>query len=597
MFRCYASRISLSEGLPMDDFAFDRPAGRSPRVEPPAGAPQSRSGRAPRTDVGTILIHWTASIACFITLATGLRLASDQEFSVVWRAIAPILPQGEIWSWHILSGLALTFASTAYIVYMHRSGLARRTALSKLRVLAGPAPRKMKWGALNVLLNWLLYGLVVVQTLTGILLYLGYGGVNVTVHSVAATLVLLYIAAHLIGHFGYGGWLQLLRVFKPAPLAKTAGTRARPLLVATAVGTAVAAGLAVLDLTAVDRLVIRPASDAPTLDGRMDDGVWRTARPVFIRTMQGSNLAGGESTVEVRAVRTDRKVYFAFRWEDPSRSLRRLPMIKKEDGWHVVGNNADTADVTTFYEDKFAVLFSSSDGFGNAGSTHMGRTPLAAGPAAVNARGLHYTTDGSYADVWQWKASRGGHLGYVDDQYFGPPRDPTPAEASGKARYQGGYWNDPGRAFYSYNYKMEVGHRGPVQLLRLPRDLAATVEALGRFDLDPDSSDQEGARWWMTEAESVPYAKELDDRIPIGTVLPGVLITGNYEGDRANLRGEAKWKDGAWTLEVERDLATGSSYDVAFKPGQPLFMWVSAFDHSQTRHTRHMRPVRVEFGE
>src|SRR5215212_9395354 len=117
------------------------------------------TARAPKTDIGTILIHWTASIACIITLVTGLRLASDQEFSVVWRAIAPVLPQGEIWSWHIISGLALTFASTTYIVYMHRSGLMRRIALDKLRALTMPAPRQAKWGAINVLLHWALYAL------------------------------------------------------------------------------------------------------------------------------------------------------------------------------------------------------------------------------------------------------------------------------------------------------------------------------------------------------------------------------------------------------------------------------------------------------
>src|SRR5215218_5503081 len=97
------------------------------------------NARAPRTDIGTILIHWTASIACIITLVTGLRLASDQEFSLVWRALAPILPQGEIWSWHILSGLALSCATTAYILYMHRSGLSQRIALGKVAVLVRPA--------------------------------------------------------------------------------------------------------------------------------------------------------------------------------------------------------------------------------------------------------------------------------------------------------------------------------------------------------------------------------------------------------------------------------------------------------------------------
>jgi len=550
---------------------------------------------APRTDVGTVLIHWIASIACIVALGTGLRLASDQEFSVVWRAIAPVLPQGEIWSWHILAGLALTFASTSYIAYLHRSGLVRRIALRKLIALTTPAPRRTKWGACNVLLHWFLYGLVIVQTITGVLLYLGYGGWNVTVHSVAATFVLLYIVAHLIGHFGYGGWLQILRVFKPARLVKTAATRPRPLLVAVGLGTSAVAALFALDAMTMNRLVIRSTNEEPQLDGRLDEAVWRFAQPVYVRTMQGSNLGGaGESTVEVRAVRSDRKVYFAFRWDDPTRSLRRVPMIKRDDGWHVLGNNVDRADVTSFYEDKFAILLSRQDGFGNAGSTHMGRAPLRDKPAAVNARGLHYTTDGSVLDVWQWKASRGGHLGHVDDQYFGPPRDPTPAETSGEARYQGGYWNDPGRAFYSYNYTFEVGRLGPLTPLRLPKDVGATVAALGHFDLDPDSSDQDGARWWMTDGETVPYAKELDDKIPVGTVLPGVLIMGSYEGDRANLRGEAKWQDGYWTLEVERDLTTGSIYDVDFTPGQPLFMWVSVFDHTQTRHTRHMQPIKVD---
>jgi len=557
------------------------------------------SGKAPRTDIGTLVIHWTVTIACIITLVTGLRLASDQEFSLVWRAIAPILPQGEIWSWHIISGLALYFASTAYAVY----SLKRRVALAKVRALTMPVPRKTKWGAVNVVLHWTLYGLLLIQTVTGFLLYLGHGGWWVTIHSFTATAVLIYIVAHSISHFCYGGLQQLLRLFRPSALVRTKATRSRPFLIAASVGSVVAASLVLADYGTLDELQIRtiPASEAPKLDGVMDEAMWRTARPVYVRTMQGSNLSGlGESTVEIRAVHDDKKVYFAFRWEDPTRSLRRTPMIKKEDGWHVLGNHADAADVTTFYEDKFAVLLSYHDGFGNAGSTHMGKTPLgdqAIGdkklPAAVNERGLHYTTDGSFVDVWQWKASRGGHLGRVDDQYFGPPREPTPGEAAGKARYQAGYWNDPGRAFYSYNYKMDVGHRGAAPLLRLPKDLDAAIAARGRFEPDPERSDDENSRWWMTEAETVPYTKELDDKIPVGTVLPGVLIMGDYEGDRADLFGGAKWKDGHWTLELSRNIATGSQYDVDFVPGKDVFMWVSVFDHNQTRHTRHMRPVKV----
>jgi hypothetical protein len=90
-----------------------------------------------------------------------------------------------------------------------------------------------------------------------------------------------------------------------------------------------------------------------------------------------------------------------------------------------------------------------------------------------------------------------------------------------------------------------------------------------------------------------PTAAEADAAIPVGTVMPGVLISGDYEGDRADIHGAAKWKDGHWHLETVRALRTGSKYDQDFIPGQDLYMWVNVFDHTQIRHTRHMRPVRI----
>ena len=554
------------------------------------------SGKAPRTDIGTLVIHWTVTIACIITLLTGLRLASDQEFSLVWRAIAPVLPQGEIWSWHIISGLALYFASTAYAVYMFRSGLKRRVALAKVRAMTMPVPRKTKWGAVNVLLHWAVYGLLLIQTVTGFLLYLGHGGWWVTIHSFTATAVLIYIVAHSISHFCYGGLQQLLRLFRPSALVRTKATRSRPFLIAASVGSVVAASLVLADYATLDELQIRTieAREAPKLDGVMDEAMWKTARPVHVRTMQGVGLSGlGESKVEIRAVHDDKNIYFAFRWEDPSRSLRRLPLIKREDGWYILGNNPDTADVTTYYEDKFAVLFSPSDGFGNGGSTHMGEKPLGDKPAPLNRRGYHYTTDGSTLDMWQWKASRGGLLGYVDDMFIAAPTKPTEMEAAGRARYQAGYWGDPGVPSYTYNFKIEPGHKGPAPVQRLPKDLAANAANTAGFSYDPDSIDLESSRWWMTPEESDPYSPELDARIPLGTIIPGVIIPFDNTDDRGHVHGGAKWKDGHWTLETVRALDTGSKFDIPFVVGKDLFMWVSVFDHTQTRHTRHMRPVRI----
>jgi hypothetical protein len=562
--------------------------------------PQSRAGMVkrgdvPRSDIGTVLLHWIVAAAMVASLLTGLRISADAPDAVISRFLSPILPQGEVWTVHFTSSLALIFTTTAYILYMARGGLKRRVSLKKLRVFTLPTAPRVRWGAANVALYWAFYGVLLILTATGIALYWGFGGWIVAVHAVCAFITIGYVVAHLVVHFGYGGWQQILRIFRPTRLVPNRATRTRPLLVATAIAVPAAIALASYDIATRDVLTVTTAARAPKLDGVLDDEAWRAARPVFVRTMQGSGLGGtGESTVEIRAIRDDKNIYFAFRWEDPSRSLRRLPLIKREDGWHILGDNPDTADVTTFYEDKFAIMFSRSDAFGNGGSTHMGPRPLADKPAPLNRRGFHYTTDGRTIDMWQWKASRGGLLGYVDDMYMSAPTKPTQMEAAGRGRYQGGYWGDPGQASYTYNFKIEPGHKGPAPVVRLPKDLAANAASIVSFSDDPDSIDAENARWWMTPDESVPYTPELDAGIPLGTVIPGVIIPGDNTGDRAHVHGGAKWKDGYWTLETTRALATGSQYDIDFTTTEPLYVWVSVFDHNQTRHTRHMRPVRLE---
>ena len=93
--------------------------------------------------------------------------------------------------------------------------------------------------------------------------------------------------------------------------------------------------------------------------------------------------------------------------------------------------------------------------------------------------------------------------------------------------------------------------------------------------------------------ETVPYSAEEDAKIPVGTIIPAVLITGKHEGDRYHVKSAAHWADGHWTMVASRDLKTGSKYDQDFVPGKDLYMWVSVFDHTQTRHTRHARPVKI----
>ena len=525
-----------------------------------AGAePRGAAKRRSRSDLGTILLHWAVVISVLFSLATGLRLAIDDNTLWFPRQLDAILPQGEIWTPHFIAGLVFLAGIVSYALYLRFGRLQRRVSLRKTVVFTLPTSGRMKWGAANVVLYWILYAAALALAATGVLMYLGWGDWVVTVHYIGALVVLAYIAAHVISHYAYGGIDQWLRLFRPQSLRIRRGTMRRPFALALVAEIAVAAVAVLADTGLRSTLTVAATTTPPKIDGVLDDPVWQSARPVEIHTMQGVNLGGsGESTVLAQAAYDDENVYFAFRWQDPTRSIKRLPLVKRKDGWHLIHEHEDVADENTYYEDKFAVAFSRSDAFGNGGSTHMGPKPLADEPGALNKRGLHYTTDGTYMDMWQWKASRGGMLGVVDDMWFGPPVPANEGQRAGQTRYSAGYDGDPGRKFYEYNWKNEPpgGYRGPVQVVRLPRDWQAMTAKLGTVAFGPDFNDDADSQWWMFEDESAPYSEELDATIPVGTVIPGVLISGDYEGSRADVTGAARWEDGWWTLEATRALTT-----------------------------------------
>jgi hypothetical protein len=377
--------------------------------------------------------------------------------------------------------------------------------------------------------------------------------------------------------------------------------QANPFVVAAAVAITAGSALVAADYFVEDTLTVHRIStaDAPTLDGDMSDRIWRTIYPHAVVTNQGGNFDGtGESRIEIRAVHDGNWAYFLFTWEDPTRSLKQLPLVKKTDGWYLLHNGYEAGDEHDYNEDKFSALFTTL-GVTLAGDRtfHASPQPMADKPATMSGRGIHYTpAPGIYADVWQWKATSGGPTGWLDDDHFGPPADPTPEQVSYSVPYKGGFAPDPGSANYQDNFVIDaeavrLGNRG-VRPLRLPKDVTSMTAAMGEINLDPNIGESEGARWYLTEADSVPYSADVDSRIPVGTVLPGVILAGEYSGDRADVRCAAHWAAGRWTLEVARKLDTGSKYDIPLKSG--IFMRVAAFDHSQIRHTRHVRPIRLE---
>ena len=103
-------------------------------------------------------------------------------------------------------------------------------------------------------------------------------------------------------------------------------------------------------------------ADAPILDGDTSDPVWRSIPPFSVMTNKGDNFDGkGESKIEIRAVHDGTWAYFLFTWEDPTRSLKQLPLIKQADGWHMLHNGYENGDEHDFNEDKFSVLLTTMD--------------------------------------------------------------------------------------------------------------------------------------------------------------------------------------------------------------------------------------------
>jgi len=636
--------------------------------------------RRPRTDYGTIVLHWLLVGATAVAFLTGLRIASEAPDRTWINLLDLVLPRSDVWVPHMQAAVVIVAVSIGYAVYSIRSGLSRRIALDKSRLHGLFGRKQARLGAVNVVLTWCFFASMLALIGSGGLLYFGiFAGYNAAmVHWYATWLVLIFVCLHILTHFRIGRTSQLLRIFRPQrlpappqkldaielliqlaeqserPAATTADSGAmgpqasvpparyprseehappltydaagprrsdaprrreiltrnhirrsgsatlqsNPFVVAAAVAIAFASMVVASDWMTTDSLHIRriASSEAPTLDGDTSDPVWRTVRPFSLTTNNGDNFDGkGETRVEIRAVHDGAWAYFLFTWEDPTRSLKQLPLIKEADGWHLLHKGYESGDEHEYNEDKFSVLLTNSDvRLAGDRTFHASPQPIPDTPATASGRGLHYTTaDGVYADVWQWKATSGGPTGWMDDMHFGPPLTPTPIQVENRTPYRGGFAPDPGEANYSDNFVADARSAGASVIpRRLPSNLAGTTAAMGAIALDPNVGESDGARWFMTETDSVPYSPETDRDIPVGTVIPGVILNGNFSGDRGDIRCAARWAAGHWALEVARRLDTQSSYDVPLRTG--VFMRVAAFDHSQIRHTRHVRPIRLE---
>ena len=538
--------------------------------------------RVQKTDIVTVSLHWSLFIALIFSLLTGFRIAADAPDAGWTKALGFMLLQGNVIQWHSWAALALGVIMVAYIVFLIRARLARRVALDAVQrenLKAGDRKERLK--AINVLIYWIAFLMLAASVASGLILYLFPAflpfWLTSDVHRVLAWLVVAYVVLHVVAQLALGGISQLLKILNPAAAYGAAA------VTTVAVAGAATAGIYVLDQNIIEELPVKKVSSAPLVDGSSDDQAWAGAQPVDIPTGRGVNSPDGEM-VTVRMTHDGEKLYALFEWPDPTRSRKHLPLQKTKEGWKVLQNEFGIQDEDTFYEDKFGVMFAKTPDLAGAGTSHLGPKPIANKPAPAGGRGLHYTTDGSIVDVWHWKSVRTGALDQIDDNYFGPPMDPDPK----KKRYTGGYTQDP-KSGGGYKMNWEKFSSETIVPKRLPKD-PSMLDGVQNASLDPKKSDSE--QFSMKLSDTVPYSEEADT-YPEGTIMPSVLIEKPHEGDRGQVFAKAEWKDGRWTLEAERKLDTKSKYDLALIKDRPLYMWVAVFNHTQTRHSQHLHPVRV----
>ncbi len=289
---------------------------------------------------------------------------------------------------------------------------------------------------------------------------------------------------------------QTRRQPDPAPRPKTGPARSRnptlqanAFVVATAAALTGASLLVATDRLAVDSVQIRrinPA-DAPILDGDTSDRAWRDVKPFSLLTGEGGNFdRKGETKIEIRAVHDGTYAYFLFTWQDSTRSLKHLPLVKEADGWHLLHSGFQLGDEHQFNEDKFSVLLTTSDV-----TLAGGRTVSPGAAAGCRCAGHHERprTALHRRRLFRCLAVEGHQQrGRMDGRRpFGPPLKPTPMQAANVVPYKGGFAPDPGTANYRDNFT-----------LRPTRPAVRAAAAWSPRCVCPKSSPPRRTRWGIS---------------------------------------------------------------------------------------------------
>lgn len=285
----------------------------------------------------------------------------------------------------------------------------------------------------------------------------------------------------------------------------------------------------------------------------IDDPVWLKARQYEIPVKGRDIYEAEEGIVKVRSLYTQDRLYFLFRWNDPTRSVTKQAWRFDGQNWHHLKGN----------EDRIALLFEITriDKFATRGCAVTCHSPA---DLPKKDWKLATRTVVEKGDLWHWKAARSAPYLYADDAWLTVAGNPT------------GSYRETGR-------RKDKGAGGDVK-----NETADKLKPL--YMQDP------------RKKPSVPGFLLLDEIVKItdysifkaGDVIPYRLLR-RPSGSRFDVKAISRYVDGGWIVMLYRRLDTGHEDDVIFNPLKKYSFAIAVFDDSGADHSKATLPLTLDF--
>ena len=235
-------------------------------------------------------------------------------------------------------------------------------------------------------------------------------------------------------------------------------------------------------------------------------------------------------SVDMRAFYTDSNLYIRLSWSDPTRddAMRR---------WQFDGEQWTSAADS---EDGFGLMWDARSSFPRFTCSYACHIDdFGVSGANFHARNrMRLDRSDALVDFWNWKADRTGRFGFVDDRYL------TDKEIVADV---------PGEIFH-------------------PNSQAAAAGGQPFVEGDKPLYDRE--------------QQAIESRFRLaGSTAPGYIVDRPAAG-RDDIRANSEYRNGRWTVTLQRALDTGDKRDVVFLPGDEagVAFGLSVMDNTLDQH-------------